>query len=89
MFVFIKTLDIASSFSSLERMEHLQNILYELKNEDLLKQEPSGHIAHLSNNSQNKISFMGQYTKYMDNEVELILYKKILQISFEYSYVIY
>lgn len=54
MFIFIMTLDIASSFSSSEHMEHLQNILYELK-----KQEPSGHIAHLSNNSQNKISLWG------------------------------
>lgn len=59
MFIFIMTLDIASSFSSSEHMEHLQNILYELKKEDLLKQEPSGHIAHLSNNSQNKISLWG------------------------------
>lgn len=32
---------------------------------------------------------MGQYTNYTDNEVELILYKKILRISFEYSYVKY
>lgn len=38
MFIFIMTLDIASSFSSSEHMEHLQNILYELKKEDLLKQ---------------------------------------------------
>lgn len=28
------------------------------------------HIAHLSNNSRNKFSFIKSYPKYLDNELE-------------------
>lgn len=38
-----------------------------------------GHIAYLSNNRYNKISFMEQYTKYLVDVVEYILYKKIFK----------
>lgn len=35
-----------------------------------LNKTPMGHIAHLSNNSHNKISFMKLYTKHLSNVVE-------------------
>lgn len=42
---------------------------------------PQANIAHLSYTSHNKISFMEPYTKYLDNEVEEILYKQIKRFS--------
>lgn len=50
-----------------------------LKAAFFLNKTPMGHIAHLSNNSHNKISFMKLYTKHLSNVVEKILDKKLIR----------
>lgn len=45
---------------------------------------PKNHIAHISNNSKYKISFLESYTKYHENVVEKILYKRFSKIKNRY-----
>lgn len=42
-----------------------------------------GYIAHLSNNSHIKFSFIESYAKYLDNVVEKILHKKMFKLCLE------
>lgn len=39
-----------------------------------------GHIAHLSKDSHNKISFIKSFTKYLNKLVKQILYKQIFKL---------
>lgn len=47
-----------------------------------MQKSPMDHIAHLTNNSNAKVSLMESFTKYLDNvvHVEKILYKDFLKL---------
>lgn len=48
-----------------------------------------GHIAHLSNDDNNKSSFVGSNKENLYNVVKRILYKQIFKIFSGYSHVKY
>lgn len=55
-------------------------------NVTLKTKRPTSHIARLGNNGTQLNIIMESYAKYLDNEVELISYKRSLTFFYGYTY---